>query len=1259
MPETTLEKLQSLKDADFHTLCDDLLPRISPDYHPLVPHGRNDKGDSIVGQPDSYVGDSAETCRIAIQYTVQRKSWWSKAVEDVREAREACPKAKEIVVVLPRDVDREKPSKGDGAKWLEDAKDAAAPAELTVISGRALAQQLDDGCQHIRLVHLGIPFSRLSWHALSASCSNASAGTIDRLASLQRYDSQRYVDREADERIFQLWQRSLLNASGRSTGADREVMIPLVADSGIGKTSVLARFAERASPDAPVLLLLARDISFEDNESLLREVMNQLQGALDSTARSQEEAHIAHTLAGKTPLTVVLDGLDETTNPAGVRKAIDKWLWSRLGRTSVLIVSSRPEFWRNCSDATWANSILKDNEHVKAARPLRHEQDVGALDPMQGIDLPGTFTQHDLANAWVKGGRTEDEAWRLSREVREELKHPFTTRSALDLLAEGVPLDKLDTRTGILDLWLTSRLRAEADGKRRVTESQFRECLVTIACIAEKHAGSFVVVDELDDVPRFDGANPPGPAVERLIAANVLETHPKQPDRIRFTFEAVHDFFLAENALGDIKRDHAAAASHFAAMSFSKAVTRLERIGHQIASQEFREDFVQALAALDGAKAAVVVRAAIDAYSASCRQVVATAVAKLFESHMLSEQALATELLGRMKCDESKQKLSDFWTTNPASKRLLPFVSNAAISHGIVELVPDVFHTWWFTHDNYFVDLRPELMATTELFRTALAEHACQFIPSDEHSDDYRRAITVLGYLCDERAVEAIKIRTQDKFPFFYESLSLIAIGSAAAMDVYAALIDRYVEAKHAGLEKDEARDTWAAITAYSSSVGRLVTKESEELAAKLIQSGDPEQQLVGNRLGLKLGTDALLSLLIRHWKIKGYHTTVRTELGRRIGADKWLAHWNDAPGEDETHALVQIAAELRDPRIEDAIIKSLDIPSLTPYCAQSLAAMGSVRSCPYLRRLLAERCKANDQDDWSMGMLFHSLAILRDPMSVPEMVAYLESDIGTNEYDGAIGLASVGTDEAGNALLQLKNQSDELLVRGFVQFGTRCMIEKAVDVAKRHENGVEWLVSNCRFSVDLLHGWRRHEFRTDIDLEPLLNFVSSTTPTKEVYEHLNSLIRQIDSPLVRKLLKEWRDLRDTDGDLVMDSPKNTRISSIAFGQLVERGDNSVLAQHIKNEVKRHKERGVHDFVVRDLAVFDRYNVQAALRKLLAEYSEEKSVIAVVGLIARVGDETDLPALDALVEHDSDEVANAAFEAKLRLSDPLRLANNW
>src|SRR5206468_2323721 len=119
----------------------------------------------------------------------------------------------------------------------------------------------------------------------------------------------------------------------------------------------------------------------------------------------------------------------------------------------------------------------------------------------------------------------------------------------------------------------------------------------------------------LTAVPRFDKSQPPGEVVERLIASNLLETHPEQHDQIRFSFDAVYDFFLAELKLSDIDKDPKGAARSFAELTFSRAATLLGRIGDQIATHGSREQFVNALAELDGPKAAVVLRPFPASYS--------------------------------------------------------------------------------------------------------------------------------------------------------------------------------------------------------------------------------------------------------------------------------------------------------------------------------------------------------------------------------------------------------------------------------------------------------------------------------------------------------------------------------------------------------------------------------------------------------------------------------------------------------------------
>src|SRR5262245_8467470 len=88
---STLEALQRLYDGEFHSLGDALLRRLAPTYRLLRTHGLNEAGESIKGQPDSYVGETATSCTVAVCYTVQRSGWWRKVVDDVKEAVAASP----------------------------------------------------------------------------------------------------------------------------------------------------------------------------------------------------------------------------------------------------------------------------------------------------------------------------------------------------------------------------------------------------------------------------------------------------------------------------------------------------------------------------------------------------------------------------------------------------------------------------------------------------------------------------------------------------------------------------------------------------------------------------------------------------------------------------------------------------------------------------------------------------------------------------------------------------------------------------------------------------------------------------------------------------------------------------------------------------------------------------------------------------------------------------------------------------------------
>src|ERR1035437_8871532 len=249
---TTVDAIQGLSDGAFHRLGDDLLRRLEPRYRHLRTHGLNARGESIIGQPDSYVGQTANSCTIAVCYTVERKGWWNKVVDDVKLAVAASPSVEEVVAVIARNADREGP-KDEAIHWLSEAKAAAGKASFRLIDGREIARLLDTDHQDLRHQHLGLPYSRLSGGSTLASAQETTRKALDSLRQNGRYDPARYARRAADSELYRLWQQCLRGGDDGPRRVSPTRIIALVNDSGLGKTSLVCSFAESLMASLPLV----------------------------------------------------------------------------------------------------------------------------------------------------------------------------------------------------------------------------------------------------------------------------------------------------------------------------------------------------------------------------------------------------------------------------------------------------------------------------------------------------------------------------------------------------------------------------------------------------------------------------------------------------------------------------------------------------------------------------------------------------------------------------------------------------------------------------------------------------------------------------------------------------------------------------------------------------------------------------------------------------------------------------------------------
>src|SRR6185437_4520889 len=574
---TTLDKLRDLNDGQFHRLADAILKRVEPRFRNLRTHGVNDNGVSIKGQPDSYVGNSARSCTIAFCYTVDTGDWWNKLCRDISSALNTSPNICELVIALPRDVDREGP-KDKTIDWEGRLNAAAGNKSVTIFDGRRLSALLDEKYQDLRYEHLAIPFSRLSNEVVIASCQTVNQITIDDLKTKGRFDPEHYVFRQADGQLKQLWREAFGSRKGCR-------LIPVVNDSGLGKTSLLCSFVDSSGGSVPILFLQARDSDFHAEDVLVRMVMQKLQGVLSQELQKQEEVALTKVIDDLGALTVVLDGLDEVRNSSNVRRALKFWFESTIGAVSVLIVSSRPDFWRRCSEGSWARWISYSNSNVRKTTETSREQTILPEKRILGYSLPERFSPDELSLAWSKFGLDPSDLAKASNDIRQELSHPFTLRAWIDIATDRSAAKLPSTRDEIIETWIWHRLEQEADTAARISKELLWAVLLQIARRINEAGESCISIDALTDIARFDPTHPPGEVVERLINAHLLEFLEEKRDFIRFVFDTVYEFFLAEADVEDIKTDIQSVVASIGKMTFSRTATRLGRIGFRIAGR--------------------------------------------------------------------------------------------------------------------------------------------------------------------------------------------------------------------------------------------------------------------------------------------------------------------------------------------------------------------------------------------------------------------------------------------------------------------------------------------------------------------------------------------------------------------------------------------------------------------------------------------------------------------------------------------------
>jgi HEAT repeat protein len=1050
-------------------------------------------------------------------------------------------------------------------------------------------------------------------------------------------------------------------------------MIALVNDSGVGKTSLVCSFAESLRQVVPVVLAQARNLAFSDEHALVTHVIHALQGVLDPSVRAREEVALVHHLEVGAPLTVIVDGLDETHAPDAVGKAITCWLQSRLGEIGILIVTSRLEFWRTCSDQYWGRWMPKTVTDERSALPAEESLGIERRGPDAGLPLPARFTESELEASWVKAGRQRAELHTLSPQVREELLHPFTLRVYLDLCAqEGAP-PPIMAQMYLIERWLNRRLEIEALQTERTTRDLFHQALRTVATtIASTNSGA-VSVDELGAVPRFNPSHPPGPVVQRLIEANILETLPGHADCIRFTIETVQDFYLAEADIEDIKADALAAARRFAGLRFTEAYPRLTRIGRRLGTDEVRHLFAERMTEMDARTGAVVLATDPSQYTPELRAKVAQHLGCDICGRHRVQAAFAITMLGGLDCPESVDVLMRYLLppANP-HKYLKRIGATAFVKLGHPETAEFVFRWERFGvfqgNDTYY---DREQLATLRRakpgFRHALAEHAAKYLDSPSGDPMHARAVYVLASLGDERLIEHLRDRLKTNGLLHnYENHALVAIGTDGAGSVFSesviAVGQRLAKLPNNAENNRSRHDLIWPIQFVKPDIRYLVTPAFAHHLQPLIKANNSDVSWIVSDLVKRSGTASLLYHVAEASARQNRWFDSFPAFGERsaVTPELWLDWWRKTTDPSVQMKLLCLTPLCPSVDVEEVLLRCLDVDNLRARAAGQLSEYGAVRAAPHLRQILAEN--TDEHTIWAQIELARALGNLRDEAAIPSLKAMISAHPKSDAAAFAIAsLGAIGTSEAETALHELLAEGvrEDPIASALINCGSPSAMASVIARAKTKPDRPEWLCERAGY-LSWARGWTRGRYYKHISTTDFVQYVDTMYQAKcaEWDSNLIHVFGQIDSPDIRCLLRKWVKRLGTPEDATVRENDRLPMLRLYIQELTDRGDEFAIPYALNLHTDEKDSTYVH-FAADALQHFPSSAVAAEISSRLLAATTESGMVRMISLLGRFGSASDKGLVSLFIDHRDDLVANVAYESLLRLTDPLLVPEGW
>jgi hypothetical protein len=150
--------------------------------------------------------------------------------------------------------------------------------------------------------------------------------------------------------------------------------------------------------------------------------------------------------------------------------------------------------------------------------------------------------------------------------------------------------------------------------------------------------------------------------------------------------------------------------------------------------------------------------------------------------------------------------------------------------------------------------------------------------------------------------------------------------------------------------------------------------------------------------------------------------------------------------------------------------------------------------------------------------------------------------------------------------------------------------------------------------------------------------------------------VEQIDSENARRLLRLLASRTSTSEGALVRENDSRQASTLAYQELLYRGDATTVRHFVGEAISRDPRRA---WVASEMGRFPRNEVASHLRQALATSGVNEERAAIVRLLGFFGVAGDADLVRPLVTSEDDPLANAAYEALCRLTDPLLVPAKW